>query len=130
MCSIIVSCIFASVSLSIGANFENELSMKNEELNKKEEAQNEESQEQVQSRRDFFKEAGKKMLPMIGAAVLSSLPFSECKAQWGCNYSCSSGCWGGCSGGCYRSCDTGCDGGCKGTCSGTCSHIGATTLLR
>jgi len=90
-----------------------------------------EKKDDIQSRREFFKKAAKKALPIVGAIVLASVPIEKADAQWGsgCN-SCSGGCMGcsgGCTGDCGSSCGRGCSGGCTGTCqnscSGTCSNM-------
>ncbi|MCI6252526.1 MAG: Cys-Xaa-Xaa-Xaa repeat radical SAM target protein [Bacteroidales bacterium] len=77
--------------------------------------------EELQSRREFFKKAAKRALPILGAIVLANAPVianAAEEAPMGCNYFCS----GGCSGSCGRSCSYGCYGGCKGGCSGACSY--------
>lgn len=108
--------------------------MKNEEKN------------EIQSRREFFKNAAKAALPILGAVVLSKLPVmansSEESSTYcsSCNSSCTNGCRNGCSRGCGNNCSVGCQGnthkyhpsgdcatckyycaGCSGKCSGTCS---------
>lgn len=71
--------------------------------------------EEIQSRREFFKKAAKAALPVVGAAILSSVPFMNAEAApSGCGYTCS----GGCSGSCSSSCGFGCSGSCKGGCGG------------
>lgn len=90
-------------------------------------------QEEIQSRREFFKKAAKTALPVLGAVVLSSIPFTETKADYvnrftgectgcsgSCQRSCSGTCSGSCEGGCQGSCVQGCQGNCKGDCYGTC----------
>lgn len=77
--------------------------------------------EELKSRRNFFKKAAKAALPILGAVVLASSPIVSKAAEtaMGC-----SGCTGGCSGGCYRTCSGSCSCGCTGcssTCSGSCS---------
>lgn len=71
--------------------------------------------EELQSRREFFKKAAKGALPILGAALLANIPLvtlaSE-KTPMGCN---------GCRGGCMASCKGTCNGGCKGTCKYDCS---------
>ena len=97
---------------------------------------NKKQNEELQSRREFFKKAAKAALPVVGAVVLSSIPLVKAEAaQTGCSgYSCSYGCegcsdscYGSCKGGCNANCIQGncyytCSGGCKGTCSGACSY--------
>lgn len=73
-------------------------------------------QEEIQTRREFFKKAAKTALPVLGAAILSSVPFADATAQWGCYGMCSSNCTGSCEGGCNDSCY----GSCKGTCNASC----------
>lgn len=77
--------------------------------------------EEIQSRREFFKKAAKAALPVVGAAILSSVPFISAEAApSGCyNYGCYGGCDGTCSGGCMG-CSGKCTGGCKGICGGDC----------
>ncbi len=85
--------------------------------------------EELQSRREFFKSAAKAALPVLGAVVLSSLPIQAQAVEMGCDYycynSCTNGCQSGCKGGCYSGCDNGCRQscytGCRNTCDGTCS---------
>ena len=77
--------------------------------------------EEIQSRREFFKKAAKAALPVVGAAIFSSVPFVNAEAApSGCGYTCSGGCSGSCSGTCDITC-TGCYGSCKGTCHITCT---------
>ena len=84
--------------------------------------------EELQSRRQFFKRAAKGALPILGAIALSQMPIlsqaHEAQNEMGCNWSCSGGCSGSCSSscgyGCSGSCKGGC-GGCKGACRSSCS---------
>lgn len=71
--------------------------------------------EEIQSRREFFKKAAKAALPVVGAVVLSSLPFAEAKAQYG------NGCWSACKGSCSGKC-TSCYGSCSGACESSCTR--------
>lgn len=95
----------------------------------------------LQGRREFFKEAAKKTLPIIGILALSGMsvklyakqtPVTDCQegCSMGCKFECM-GCKGGCTGyctgcmsyckdTCYTFCSTDCTGGCKGTCTGGC----------
>jgi len=93
----------------------------------KEKKQNEE----LQSRREFFKEAAKKALPVIGAIALASSPIIAQAAEmapddctgvcsYGCGRQCSSGCSGSCAGTCDGACKGYCQGSCKGSCMGSC----------
>ncbi|MBR5823422.1 MAG: Cys-Xaa-Xaa-Xaa repeat radical SAM target protein [Paludibacteraceae bacterium] len=70
--------------------------------------------EEIQSRREFFKKAAKAALPVVGAAILSSVPFIDADAATGCS-GCYTGCWGGCQGGCKGSCQYSCKGSCFGS---------------
>ncbi len=73
--------------------------------------------EELQSRREFFKRAAKGALPILGAIALSNIPLmGNAEEVMGCDFGCS----GGCSGGCGRSCSFGCSGSCSGSCSGGC----------
>ena len=89
----------------------------------------------IQTRREFFKNAVKGALPILGAIVLVSNPIISKAAETaiGCKYGCSSGCYRSCNtsceSSCYGTCKNACDGckytcsgGCKNTCGGTCKH--------
>jgi len=90
---------------------------------------------ETQSRREFFKEAARKALPIIGAVSLLSNPvianamenevmsctsscYNSCSGK--CTDACTGRCKEGCSG-CGTACQKGCSVGCTGTCSGHCS---------
>lgn len=86
-----------------------------------------ERNEEIQSRREFFKKAAKAALPVVGAVVLSSLPIRvDAKRRTGCEKQCAgscgaacTGCWTGCTGckaACQNNCDDSCHGGCKTGC--------------
>lgn len=79
--------------------------------------------EELQSRREFFKKAAKGALPILGAIVLSSVPniVQAEEAPVGCRYGC--GTCTGCAGGCKGTCHYGCDSSCKTGCSGTCRNL-------
>lgn len=75
---------------------------------------NKKTNEELQSRREFFKKAAKAALPIVGAVVLSQMPISmQATEKTGCDYTCKTSCNGDCYGHCHY--------GCKNTCSGTCS---------
>ncbi|MBR5653369.1 MAG: Cys-Xaa-Xaa-Xaa repeat radical SAM target protein [Prevotella sp.] len=80
---------------------------------------------ELQSRRDFFKSAAKKALPIVGAIAISQVPLvgnaRERKVNMGCDDNCDSGCSDGCYTGCQGSCDGDCYRGCRSTCSGSCT---------
>ncbi len=87
--------------------------------------------EELQSRRDFFKKAAKGALPILGAIVLTSNPLvvraatteKQEPAPMGCNRSspCTGSCYQGCSRSCTRTCVGNCTGRCTNTCKGSCS---------
>ena len=83
--------------------------------------------EELQSRREFFKKAAKSALPILGAIVLAGTPTiakAVEKAPMGCTGTCYGGCYGGCKG-CSTTCTGTCSHGCRGcstTCTGGCSH--------
>ena len=97
--------------------------------------------EELQSRREFFKKAAKGALPFIGAILLASTP-QILKAKDADPQFCMFGCAGFCAGGCYSTCLGYCMGtcsgcvafckdqciGCIGTCSGTCMSCTGTCL--
>lgn len=80
--------------------------------------------EEIQSRREFFKEAAKKTLPLLGAIVIANIPLKSFakseKVEW-CDYGCDKGCLQSCYGSCSESCKGSCDGRCGGYCGGNCS---------
>lgn len=87
--------------------------------------------EELQSRREFFKQAAKKALPVIGAIALAGSPIlahaaesepTDCSGNcsYGCGRQCSTGCSGSCAGSCSGACKGYCQGGCKGNCYGSC----------
>ena len=82
----------------------------------------------LQGRREFFKEAAKKALPIIGAVTLMSNPViaraveseplgCDGSCYGSCQGTCKGACSGGCKGGCRDTCTNNCDRGCKGTCT-------------
>ena len=81
--------------------------------------------EELQSRREFFKKAAKGALPILGAIVLGSTPLLSHAAQEipsGCNSGCSSGCYRACSGSCKGTCIGGCKIECRGHCQYNCQQ--------
>lgn len=88
---------------------------------------NEMNQEELQSRRDFFKKAVKGALPILGAIVLTGMPnvVKAAETPMGCGeYTCSAGCKNACKG-CEYTCKGFCKNACKGceyTCKGTCKN--------
>lgn len=88
-------------------------------------------QEEIQSRREFFKNAAKAALPMLGVALLASNPIvaKAAETQMGCQYSCFYSCLNtcyqtcyGCRFECYQTCLHSCAGGCLTTCKGGCAN--------
>ena len=87
--------------------------------------------EELQSRRDFFKKAGKGILPVLGLMMLSNIPTilnaaektpSGCdtNCQNGCAQDCFTGCEGKCADHCAHSCSENCVGSCRGRCINGC----------
>ncbi len=89
--------------------------------------------EEIQSRRDFFKKTVKSALPILGAVLLANAPTIVKAAEseidpMGCGYTCSGSCKNACtsckydcSGSCKNTC-TGCKYECSGSCKGGCSR--------
>lgn len=89
--------------------------------------------EELQSRRQFFKNAAKGVLPILGAIVMAQMPLManathesektvDCYYNCGgsCTGTCDSQCDGSCKWGCLTTCTAVCNGNCSGTCTGTC----------
>ena len=73
--------------------------------------------EELQSRREFFKKAAKGALPILGVMVLANVPGLVNAAEtpsMGCDYTCAASCQRGCNSGCQGTCKTSCSGGCRG----------------
>lgn len=83
----------------------------------------EKKNEEVQSRREFFKQAAKKALPVIGAMILVSSPVISQASEKSnsCNGNCYGVCIDTCNRDCTATCKSTCKGGCKGSCRDTCS---------
>ena len=83
--------------------------------------------EELQSRREFFKNAAKGALPILGLIALSSVPMLSSAVEespMGCRYGCAGACVSTCSGSCMGTCRGTCDsctGSCKGTCNSACT---------
>ena len=64
--------------------------------------------EELQTRREFFKKAAQKVLPMLGAIVVGpsfiTSTLTSCEKCDGCESTCSDDCTTGCSGGCSGLC--------------------------
>lgn len=78
--------------------------------------------EELQSRREFFKKAAKKTLPIMGVLTIGLTTLSSCDKEDDENGSSSNGgcssCSGSCRGGCDATCRYKCSGGCKTGCLG------------
>lgn len=79
--------------------------------------------EELQSRREFFKKAAKGALPILGAIVLANAPaiLKAKKTPMGCEYSCLAMCADNCSGRCQESCTSSCNRSCATYCNGGCT---------
>lgn len=77
--------------------------------------------EELQSRREFFKKAAKGALPILGVAVLASTPIiAKATGSMGCDYTCKASCANDCYGHCRYGCKTTCTGTCSGSCKTSC----------
>lgn len=80
----------------------------------------------LQGRREFFKEAAKKTLPIIGVITMANMPSlvhattHECHCSGGCGSSCKGHCESSCYADCENTCKGGCEEGCAHTCLGSC----------
>ncbi len=83
----------------------------------------EEKRNELQSRREFFKNAAKKTLPILGALVLAGMPsvLRASETELGCKYGCSTGCYTSCNYTCKSTCRDTCKGSCRETCKYTCT---------
>lgn len=94
--------------------------------------------EELQSRREFFKRAAKGVLPIFAVVALADIPslvraekiptscdYCEGTCHNGCENRCSGcdGCTGGCDGTCKGGCDSSCKGSCDTTCRGGCGAV-------
>lgn len=81
-----------------------------------------EKNEELQSRREFFKSAAKGALPILAFSVLGPSFLTSCekdKDSGGCGKSsCRGECDSSCSGSCDEDCTDICAFGCSGTCEG------------
>ena len=82
-----------------------------------------ENNEELQSRREFFKQAAKGALPILALTVLGSTFLTSCgdgEDEDDEGKGCSSKCTGGCESTCSGDCDGGCSNNCDGRCGGDC----------
>jgi len=92
--------------------------MQTKKLTKMENGEN----KNLQGRREFFKEAAKKVLPLFAVALIGPSILASCsKESIGCGSSCSGSCKDDCSGNCDAGCQGDCYLGCKDTCGYSCS---------
>lgn len=84
---------------------------------------NNKKNEELQSRREFFKSAAKAALPVIGAVVLAQVPIlAHSQAPSTCSKgSCAGTCWANCRNACEVYCTQGCTGHCKSACKLNCT---------
>lgn len=79
--------------------------------------------EELQTRREFFKSASKSVLPILGVVALLTCPsLSKAAEVYGCQYACSGSCFGSCQGTCSNTCLYTCYYGCKGSCRTACTY--------
>lgn len=76
----------------------------------------------ILSRREFFRDSFKKVIPILAATALLSKPLllSASNEYSACNGSCTGTCAGTCEGLCAKGCTAACRGNCEGSCEGTC----------
>ena len=77
--------------------------------------------EELQSRREFFKKAAKGALPILGAIVLANAPAiaNASEPVTSCHGSCIAACMNGCTSSCHHICKGTCKNWCSTHCSGT-----------
>ena len=80
--------------------------------------------EELQSRRQFFKKAAKNALPILGAITLANMPMiaKAGETAMGCSSGCYTECSNTCKGGCHYGCGSTCSGKCIGSCNATCMN--------
>ena len=87
---------------------------------------NNKKNEELQSRREFFKKAAKGTLPILALTILGPSVLSSCSKDddddegGDCRNGCSGSCKDSCSGGCGGGCSGGCDGSCQARCQENC----------
>jgi CXXX repeat radical SAM target protein len=80
----------------------------------------EDKNEELQSRRSFFKNAAKAALPIIGAIALAHMPVAA-KANSTAATGCVDGCYSACLTGCVTACKGGCGAHCRDNCYSNCN---------
>lgn len=80
--------------------------------------------DELQSRREFFRNAAKAALPVLGAIVLANAPLlaKASEVSTGCEATCTYSCKNTCDS-CQKSCGVGCGTTCSGKCIGSCNAI-------
>lgn len=78
-----------------------------------------EKNEELQSRREFFKKAAKGALPILGAIMLGSSVLTSCDKEDDDDHYKPTGC-NGCSGSCNNTCSGSCDESCSAACAFNC----------
>lgn len=73
--------------------------------------------EELQSRREFFRNAAKAALPILGVIALAHAPILSQAAEHPAT--CIGNCWGTCKGTCTKSCNGNCAGLCTTRCFST-----------
>lgn len=80
---------------------------------------------ELQTRREFFKGAVTKVIPIIAGMTIACTPIvkaaqarNNCST---CGHSCYSNCMDSCEGSCYRNCGSGCVSSCFKNCESSCT---------
>jgi len=86
--------------------------------------ENKNREDELQSRREFFKKAAKAALPILGAVVLSGAAPQILNAATpsGCSYGCMGSCYSACANSCRSFCTEGCKNSCQSGCKMTCAN--------
>lgn len=84
---------------------------------------------EIQNRREFFKNAAKRVLPLMGFLSLTIPPVFAFNSVFACDcaHNCRGDCENTCKGGCEYECAYGCFKSCKGDCHGSCHGTCKTT---
>lgn len=79
---------------------------------------------ELQTRRDFFKKATLRILPLFGVVAAFISPYKlKAASQYGCGWSCLYSCMGQCINTCYMSCVSQCAIMCGNSCRGGCNDM-------
>ena len=79
--------------------------------------------EELQSRREFFKGAARQALPLLGLSIVGSIFLTACeKDDYGERNGCGKSCSGSCDGDCADACTATCGHSCLTYCEGTCEY--------